>query len=94
MPGYAIDPIASKSFTSSDEATVDNIINKYFVGFREDAVSGGAQIEILDTDEDIIVIPDGVMSNPNDYRLYFWTRRNIRFFFNQDNPGHLIMEVL
>jgi hypothetical protein len=94
MPGYVIEPTREANFIYEDEATLDNIQNKAFVGFRLDAVTGNLTVEIIDDDEYIISLPDDIIIDKDDYKALFWTKKNIGFkWMPEQKPGHLIMEV-
>lgn len=94
MPGYAVDQASHKNFVYEDEATLDNIMEKAFVGFRLDAETGNLTVEILDDDEYIISLPDDIIIDGNDYKALFWTKKNLNFkWMPEQKPGHLIMEV-
>ena len=93
MPGYVIDQASQKNFIYEDEATLDNIMDKAFVGFRLNAETGNLTVEILDDNEYIISLPDDIIINGNDYKALFWTKKNLDFSWKPEKPGHLIMEV-
>lgn len=93
MPGYVIDQASQKNFIYEDEATLDNIMDKAFVGFRLNAETGNLTVEILDDNEYIISLPDDIIINGNDYKALFWTKKNLDFIWKPEKPGHLIMEV-
>lgn len=94
MPGYVIEPTNEKNFVYEDEANLDNIQNKSFVGFRLDAETGNLTVEIIDDDEIIISLPDDTIIDGNDYKALFWTKKNLNFkWLPESKPGHLIMEV-
>lgn len=93
MPGYVVDQESHKNFVLEDEATLNNVMDKAFVGFRQDASTGNLLIEIL-SDDDEINLPDDIIFRVDDYRTYLWTKKNLDFSWSTTRPGHLIMEVL
>lgn len=93
MPGYSVEPTIESNFVYADEANLDNIQNKAFVGFRLDNNTGNLTVEIIDDEETIISIPDELIVSKNDYKQFFWTKKNLNFDWNSQKPGHLIMEV-
>ena len=92
MPGYVIDQSAQKNFVYADEATLDNIMDKSFVGFRHDPQTGNLTIVEIESDE-VITIPEYGKNNDSDYSTWFWSKKNLSFTWDTNNPGHLIMEV-
>lgn len=93
MPGYAVDQESHKNFVYADEATLDNVVDKAFVAFNQNATTGHLDIEILD-DDTPVYLPDDIIIRVDDYRGYFWTKKNLNFSWSITRPGHLIMEVL
>lgn len=93
MPGYVVDQAAQKNFIYADEATLDNVVDKAFVGFRQDSTTGNLNIEIVEDDTPVF-LPDDIIIRVDDYRAHFWTKKNLEFSWSTTRPGHLIMEVL
>lgn len=92
MPGYVVDQESHKNFIEEDEATLDNVMDKSFVGFRLDEETGNLTVEIIDNDG-IVYLPDDTLIDKTDYKHLFWTKKNLNFSWT-GKPGHLIMEVL
>ena len=94
MPGYAVDQASHKNFVYEDEASLDSVMDKAFVGFRLDPNTGNLTVEIIDDDEYIISVPDGTIVGVDDYKAFLWTKKNLNFkWLPEQRPGHLIMEV-
>lgn len=93
MPGYAIDSSQHKNFVYSDEATLDNVVDKSFFGFIFDPETGNLTIKEID-DGDVVYLPEYGKNDSSDYVTWFWTKKNITFDWDTTKPGHLIMEVL
>jgi hypothetical protein len=92
MPGYVLDQSTHRNFIYSDEATLDNIMDKSFIGFKQDPKTGSFQIVEIESDE-VINIPEYGKNNDEDYATWFWSKKNLSFNWDENNPGHLIMEV-
>jgi hypothetical protein len=92
MPGYQIDQVAHRNFIYSDEATLDNIMDKSFIGFKFDPATGNFSIEEIEGNE-VITLPEYGKNNGTDYSTWFWSKKNLTFGWDTSKPGHLIMEV-
>lgn len=93
MPGYAIDQTSHRNFIYADEATLDNIMDKTFIGFSYDAETGILNIEEIDDDAVVFLPQDNILSM-EDYTAWFWTKKNLTFSWDTESKqGHLIMEV-
>lgn len=93
MPGYVIDQAAQKNFVMPEEATLDNIMEKTFWGFKLNPETGDFTAEEVDSGADIQSPVYEDNTNVNEYATWFWTKKNLNFSWNTNKPGHLIMEV-
>ena len=69
--------------------------DKTFYGFKLNNLTGDLTVEVIDAnDTDPIKIPDTIypITDPNDYKHWFWSIDAIEF--DIDNKGHLRMKFL
>lgn len=92
MPGYVIDQEAHKNFIAADEATIDNIVDKSFWSFKMDPETSAFTATEID-DSSAVMIPEYDSYSINGNQTWFWTKKNLDFYWDSTRPGHLIMEV-
>lgn len=95
MPGYAIDQAAHKNFIYADEATLDNVMEKTFIGFSYNPDNGNLNIVEIDDDSVVYLPQDNILDIDGDYKAWLWTKKNLRFSWDTTagKKGHLLMEV-
>lgn len=93
MPGFAKpEPTSGSVISSADSFNVNDVADQTFYGFKYDAPTGKLTVEKIN-DGSPVVLPTSESVNPNDYKHWVWTRRNLSFSWNNSNKSHLLTEV-
>jgi hypothetical protein len=93
MPGFAKpEPNTNQVIGNADFFNINDVGDQTFYGFKYNPLTAKLTVEEIN-DGSPVVLPTSESLNPNDYKQWVWTKRNLSFQWNSANKSHLLTEV-